>query len=140
VGELTEVRNIVPGVIRAYADGVAVVETPWFIARVPDDAGIFRGDVCVCIRPEHIIVLKGDRDSQDYTDTVVETEIVDEVATGSSHRLFMRTMAPDSIAEPFVFEVDVAAHPYAVLGIASSRNWRVVLSAEWMSLVPRESS
>jgi molybdate transport system ATP-binding protein len=140
VAELTEGRNIVPGIIRAYADGVAVVETPWFTARVRDDAGIFRGDVCVCIRPEHIIVLKEGRDPQDYADTVIETEIMDEVATGSSHRLFMRTTAPDRIVEPFVFEVDVPAHPYAVLGIASSRNWRVVLSAEWMSLVPRESS
>jgi hypothetical protein len=51
----------------------------------------------------------------------------------------MRTVAPDSIAEPFVFEVDMPAHPYEVLGIGSSREWKVVLSGEWMSLVPRNS-
>lgn len=138
VAELTEARNIIPGTIRAYADGVAVVETPWFTARVRDDAAIFRGDVCVCIRPEHIIVLKEGREARDYSDTVVETEIVDEEATGNTHRLFMRTLAPEgSVTEPFVFEVDVPAHPYEVLGIASRREWSVVLSAEWMSLVER---
>jgi molybdate transport system ATP-binding protein len=138
VAELTETRNIVPGTIRAYADGVAVVETPWFTAHVRDDAAIFRGDVHVCIRPEHIIVLKEGREARDYGDTVIETEIIDEEATANNHRLFMRTVAPaGSTAEPFVFEVDVPAHPYEVLGIASRREWSVVLSAEWISLVPR---
>jgi len=139
VAELTEVRNIVPGTIRAYADGVAVVETPWFTVRVRDDEAIFRGDVHVCIRPEHIIVLREGRDAREYNDTVVETEIIDEEATSNSHRLFMRTITPPgSVAEPLVLEVDVPAHPYEVLGIASRREWSVVLSAEWMSLVGRE--
>jgi ABC-type Fe3+/spermidine/putrescine transport system ATPase subunit len=138
VAELTEARNVIPGVIRAYADGVAVVETPWFTARVRDDDAVFRGDVYICIRPEHIIVLKEGRDARDYSDTVVETEIIDEVATANNHRLFMRTRSPDgSVAEPYVFEVDVPAHPYEVLGIASRREWSVVLSPQWMSLVPR---
>jgi molybdate transport system ATP-binding protein len=140
VAELTDVRNIVPGAIRAFADGVAVIETPWFTLRTRDDAAITRGDVYVCIRPEHIIVLREERDARDYESAVVETEIVDEVATGSNHRLFMRTAsANDAIAEPFVFEVDVPAHPYEVLGIASRRDWRVVIDPLWTSLVPRES-
>ena len=139
VAELTEVRNIIPGTIHAYAEGVAVVETPWFTARVRDDAAIFRGDVHLCIRPEHIIVLKEGREARDYNDTVIETEIIDEEATGNNHRLFMRTVAPPGlVVEPYVFEVDVPAHPYEVLGIASRREWGVVLSADWMSLVARE--
>jgi molybdate transport system ATP-binding protein len=138
VAELTEARNIIPGTIRAYADGVAVVETPWFTARVRDDGAIFRGDVYLSIRPEHIIVLKEGRAARDYTDTVVEAEIIDEEATSTSHRLFMRTVvAGASTAEPFVFEVDVPAHPYEVLDIASRRDWSLVLSTEWISLVPR---
>lgn len=139
VAELTEVRNVIPGAIRAYADGVAVVETPWFTLRTRDDAAIMRGDVYVCIRPEHIIVLREGRESTDYAATVVETEIFDEVATGTSHRLFMRTVAKgESIAEPLVLEVDVPAHPYEVLGIASRRDWRVVIDPQWTSLVPRD--
>jgi len=139
VAELTEVRNMIPGAIRAFAEGVAVVETPWFTARVRDDRAIVRGDVYLCIRPEHIIVLKDGHEARDATDTVIETEIIDEEATSTSHRLFLRTVAPPgSVAEPFVFEVDVPAHPYEVLGIASRRDWRVSLSPDWMSLVPRE--
>jgi hypothetical protein len=91
----------------------------------------------VCIRPEHIIVLREGREAQELTDAVVTTEIIDEVATGNNHRLYMRTISDDtSLMEPFVFEVDVPAHPYEVLGIASRREWRIVLSSQWMSLVP----
>jgi ABC-type Fe3+/spermidine/putrescine transport system ATPase subunit len=137
VAELTEVRNLVPGTIRAYADGVAVVETAWFTATVRDHAEIFRGDVYICIRPEHIIVLRDEREPRDRNDPVIETEIVDEVATGNNHRLAMRTATDSSRgSEPFVFEVDVPAHPYEVLGIGSRRQWRIVLSPQWMSLVP----
>jgi hypothetical protein len=31
----------------------------------------------------------------------------------------------------------VPAHPYQVLGIGARRDWRVALSPDWMSLVPR---
>jgi ABC-type sulfate/molybdate transport systems ATPase subunit len=140
VAELIEVRNIIPGTIRAYADDVAVVETPGFTVRVRDEAAVFRGDAFVCIRPEHIIVLRDDREAREHDDAVVETEIIDQVATGNNHRLFMRTLMPSPTDEPYVFEVDVPAHPYEVLGIASRREWRIVLSARWMSLVPGVSS
>jgi molybdate transport system ATP-binding protein len=137
VAELTEVANIIPGTVQAYSEGVAVVQTPWFIARVRDEAAIVRGDVFLCIRPEHIIVLREGHEARDYADTVVETEIINEEATAASHRLFMRTVG-DATAEPYVFEVEVPAHPYEVLGIASKRQWGVVLSPDWMSLVPAD--
>jgi molybdate transport system ATP-binding protein len=140
VAELTEVRNLIPGTIRAYADGVAIVETPWFTSSVRDHAQIFRGDVRVCIRPEHIIVLRDERGPRDRSDPVVETEIIEEVATGNNHRLYMRPTGEDAAGEPFIFEVDVPAHPYEVLGIASRREWRIVLSPQWMSLVPAAES
>ena len=47
VAELVEARNIVPGTIDAYAEGVAVVRTPWFTARVRDPEAPIRGDVFV---------------------------------------------------------------------------------------------
>jgi hypothetical protein len=51
----------------------------------------------------------------------------------------MRTVAPAaSTGEPFVFEVDVPAHPCEVLGIASRNDWSVVPSTEWISLIPRQ--
>ncbi|TAK58239.1 MAG: ABC transporter ATP-binding protein [Dehalococcoidia bacterium] len=139
VAELIEVRNIIPGTIDAYAEGVAVVRTPWFTARVNDPAAPVRGDVYLCIRPEHIIVERYDRPGRTGANAVVETEIIEEVGLGNTHRLFMRARPVDAdLGEPFVFEVDMPAHPYEVLGISSRRDWRIALTAENLSLVPRD--
>jgi len=141
VAELVEVRNIVAGRVEAYAEGVAVVRTPWFTARVRDPQAPVRGEVYVCIRPEHIIVERAERSSRDGGNAVVEAEIVEEVAMGNTHRLFMRADAEGAeIGEPYVFEVDVPAHPYQVLGIPSRRQWRIALTAEHTWLVPREAA
>jgi len=137
VAELAEVRNIIPGTVVAYAEGVAVVQTPWFTARVRDRDVPLRGDVWLCIRPEHILVLREGRDARDPGDAVIETEIIEEVAMGNTHRIFMRSTS-ETIAEPYVFEVDVPAHPYEVLNIPAHRDWRIVLTSEHLSLVPRE--
>jgi molybdate transport system ATP-binding protein len=139
VAELVEVRNIIAGEVIAYAEGVAVVRTPWFTARVPDAHAFVSGNVYLCIRPEHIIIVREDRDSRDQGNTMIDTEIVEEVEMGNTHRLFMRAAVPDAgVGEPLIFEVDVPAHPYEVLGIASKREWRIALTAEHVSLVPRE--
>jgi hypothetical protein len=70
--------------------------------------------------------------------TTIDTEIVEEVSLGNTHRLFMRAPALSAdIAEPYVFEVDVPAHPYQVLGITGRRDWRIGLTAEHTWLVPR---
>jgi molybdate transport system ATP-binding protein len=138
VAELLEVRNIIPGAIDAYAEGVAVVRTPWFTARVRDPEAPVRGDVYVCIRPEHIIVERTDRSRRDGGNVVIDTEIVEEVPMGNTHRLYMRAQPADAdLGEPYIFEVDMPAHPYEVLGIASRRDWRIGLTAEHLSLVPR---
>jgi molybdate transport system ATP-binding protein len=139
VAELAEMRNIVPGTVVAYAEGVAVVQTPWFTARVRDPEVPVRGNVWLCIRPEHILVLREGRDAREPTDAVIETEIIEEVAMGNTHRIFMRAAAPDAgVGEPYVFEVDVPAHPYEVLNIPSRRDWRIVLTSEHLSVVPRD--
>ena len=138
VAELVEMRNIVPGEVVAYAEGVAVVRTPWFTTRVRDPEAPVRGQVYVCIRPEHIIVLREGREARETGDTVIETEIIEEVASGNTYRLYMRATPDAELGEPYVFEVDVPAHPYDVLGIASRRDWRITLSSEHLALVPRE--
>jgi molybdate transport system ATP-binding protein len=139
VAELVEARNLIPGTVVAYAEGMAIVQTPWFTARVRGSSLPVHGDVYVCIRPEHIIVLREGRESHGEADAIVETEIIDEEATGNTHRLAMRAAPADAgLGEPLVFEVDVPAHPYEVLGIARRRDWRVALTSEHIALVPRD--
>jgi molybdate transport system ATP-binding protein len=136
VAELIEARNIIPGRIEAYAEGVAVVRTPWFTTRIRDANLPVHGEVAVVIRPEHILVLREGRDARDTGDAVVTAEIVEEIAMGNTYRLFMRAVALDAdLGRAFVFEVDVPAHPYEVLGIASKREWRIALTAEHMTVV-----
>jgi ABC-type Fe3+/spermidine/putrescine transport system ATPase subunit len=139
VAELIEVRNIIPGTVEAYVEGVAVVRTPWFTARVRDPQAPVRGSVYVCIRPEHIIVERGDRPSRNADNAEIDTEIIEEVGMGNTHRLFMRALPLDGdVGEPCVFEVDMPAHPYEVLGITTKREWRIALTAENVALVPRD--
>ncbi|MEX0750347.1 MAG: ABC transporter ATP-binding protein [Dehalococcoidia bacterium] len=141
VAELVEVRNIIPGAIGAYAEGVAVVRTPWFTARVHDAEAPVRGDVYLCIRPEHIIVLREGHEAHDPLDVVLDAEIIDETATANTHRLYMRTdVTGAEIGEPYVFEVDVPAHPYEVLGISSKREWRIALTSDHLTLISRDGA
>jgi hypothetical protein len=52
--------------------------------------------------------------------------------------LFMRTSAGSERQEPLVLEIDVPAHPYEVLGVASRPQWNVRLTSEHIALVARE--
>jgi molybdate transport system ATP-binding protein len=138
VAELVEVRNIIPGTIGAYSEGLAIVQTPWFTARVRDEAPPVRGDVHLCVRPEHILVLREGFEARDPLDVVLEAEIIEESATANNHRLYMRVDGADgSVAEPLIVEVDVPAHPYNVMGIETKRTWRIVLMSEHLTLVDR---
>lgn len=138
VAELTQMRNIIPGSVVAYAEGVSVVQTPWFNTRVRDAGADVRGDVFVCIRPEHILLLREGRGAHGDGDAVVEAEVIEDVALGNTHRLLMRAPAlTGETGEPLVLEVDVPAHPYELLGVNAKKDWRVALTAEHMSLVPK---
>jgi molybdate transport system ATP-binding protein len=137
VAELTEVRNIIPGEVVAFAEGTAVVQTPWFTATVRDHEQPPRGKVYVCIRPEHTLLLREGREPHNPGDAIVDVEIVEDIALGNTHRLFMRA-GSGATSEPFLFEVDVPAHPYELLGVASRRDWRIVLTTEHMKLVERD--
>jgi ABC-type sulfate/molybdate transport systems ATPase subunit len=138
VAELTDVRNIIPGEIVAYAEGTAVVQTSWFTARLRDPDAPRRGSIFVCIRPEHILLLREGHEPHDPGDAVVSGTIVEETAMGNTHRLYLRVGPIDSEeGEPALLEVDVPAHPYELLGVAAKRDWRVVLTADHMTIVER---
>ncbi len=134
VAELTEVRNIIPGQVDAYVEGVAAIRTPWFTARIRDPKAPIRGDVSICIRPEHILLVREGRESSHANDAVVAAEIIEDVPMGNTHRLYMRVEQPES-REPLLLEVDVPAHPYDVIGVATKSHWNIALTSERCSLV-----
>ena len=90
VAELTEVRNIVPGEVVAFAEGTAVVRTAWFTATLRNQQALPTGKVYACIRPEHLLLLRGGREARDEGDATIDAEIIEDVSLGNTHRLYMR--------------------------------------------------
>jgi ABC-type sulfate/molybdate transport systems ATPase subunit len=138
VAELVDVRNFVPGDVIGIEDGSAIVRTAYFTARVPGAGWSPGATVYVCIRPEHVVVLREGRSAHHPDDPMLDVEIVDDSPGATVHRVLMRVSGDEqSSASPFVFEVDVPARPYEILDVPSRRQWRVALLAERLFLVPR---
>jgi hypothetical protein len=87
------------------------------------------------IRPEHVILLRRDRPHSNEVETALDVELEDEIATANNHRLYMRVVN-DQGPTDCVIEVDVPAHPYDVMGVASTRSWRVALTLEHTVAIP----
>jgi molybdate transport system ATP-binding protein len=135
VAELTDVRNIIPGEVIAFAEGVSTVRTQWFTARVSGSHA--SGRVFICIRPEHVLLLREGRESHSADDAIVHGEVVEDTALGNTHQLVVRVDPHDlGVGEPLLLHVDVPAHPYDLLGVAARAEWRLILDAAHMTLVP----
>jgi molybdate transport system ATP-binding protein len=134
VAELLDARNIIEGVVVSKSEGFIEVKTADFIARARPDADVALDDrVWLSIRPEHVIIQRHDHEA---VDTVLDVEIEDEVATGNSHRLYLRVLREGQPASTLI-ESDVPAHPYSVMGIGERRRWRVSLSLDETVAIPR---
>jgi molybdate transport system ATP-binding protein len=132
VAELLDTRNVFPGHVTDVTEAFLVVETGCFEARARADGRWRKGDqVALCIRPEHVILLRRDRPHANALDTTLDVEIIDEVASGNSHRLYLKLPGQDC-----VIEADISAHPYEVMGVARQRDWRVALSLDHAVAVP----
>jgi len=136
VAELLDTRNIIPGKVVESCPDFLVVETECFTAHCRPDAALRPGDrAALCIRPEHVIVLRRDRPHANALDTELDVELVDELASGNSHRLYFRVAASGC-----VLEADISAHPYEVMGIGRQREWRVALTLDHAVAVPISAS
>ncbi len=141
VAHLLEARNVLAGRVIESTEAFVGVETAWFRGRGRQDGVARPGDeVALCVRPEHVIVLRRDRPHANQVDTTLDVEVVDEFATGNSHRLYLRVVGESPAGEDCVIEADVPAHPYEVMGIASRRDWRIALPVDHTAVVPRQAS
>ncbi len=129
VAELLEARNIFEGTVVSKTEAYIEIETPWFRVRARPNARLARSRrAAVSVRPEHVNLLRRDRPHTNQLDTVLDVELIDEVATGNNHRLYLGVTGSDN--DQCVIEADVSAHPYQVMGVASRREWRVALTLE----------
>ena len=144
VAQLLDARNIVEGRVVGRTEAFIELETPWFRGRARPDADPSAGSgqtlapgatAALSIRPEHVILLRRDRPHANDLDTTLDVELVDELATGNNHRLFLRVVGPGGPTD-CVLEADVSAHPYQVMGVASRRDWRVALTLDETVAIP----
>ena len=136
VAQLLDARNIFEGTVVAKHEGFTEIETPWFRARARAEGSLAPGArAAVCIRPEHVILLRRDRPHTNELETMLDVELVDELATGNNHRLYLRVLNEGGPTE-CIIEADVSAHPYQVMGVAGRRDWRVALTLEETVAIP----
>jgi molybdate transport system ATP-binding protein len=136
VAQLLDARNVFEGVVVRQEEAFTEVETPWFRGRARPESTLAIGDrAALVVRPEHVIILRRDRPHFESLDTTLDVEIEDEIATGNTHRLYLRVVN-ESGPTGCLIEADVPAHPYEVLGIASQREWRVALTLQQTVAIP----
>jgi molybdate transport system ATP-binding protein len=136
VAQLLDARNIFEGRVIAKHEAFTEIETPWFVGRARSEGTLSpHAPAALSIRPEHVILLRRDRPHAESLDTTLDVEIEDEVATGNNHRLYLRVMRDDRPTDCLI-EADVPAHPYQVMGIATTRQWRVALTLEHTVAIP----
>jgi hypothetical protein len=109
------------------------------VGRARNDGGLLPGDAAaLCVRPEHVIVIRRDRPHGNQ-DTTLDVVIVDEVASGNSHRLYLRPVGEAGMPVDCLIESDISAHPYEVMGIAGQREWSIALALDQTVAIPLSS-
>ena len=133
--EVVGIRNIVAGRLVASEAAGVVVDTP--IGRVT--AAGANADLAppakvhVAIRSERVLLERRDRPSRHDTNRFA-VRIVDEDAFGASHILHVQVEGADPAVAPRL-QVDIPAHPYDVMGVASQRNWFITIPPEAVHVI-----
>ncbi len=139
VAQLLDARNVIEGTVLRRTEAFVEVKTPWFMARCRPDADVSEGQkAAVCVRPEHVILLRREREHSMPLETVIDVELEDEIATGNNHRLYLRVVN-DQGPTDCVLEADISAHPYVVMGVSQQKQWRVALSLGETGVIPGTS-
>lgn len=125
VAELTGVSNIFQGRLLSVEPElvVTVAGVALRCAPCPGGASLRPGDtVDIAIRAERVNLRR--RSAGDGGSNLMEAIVVEEFAYGSTHTL---KLLPKDVGP--ALEVELAARPYEVLGVATQKSWTVELPA-----------
>ena len=126
VAELTGVANILRGRVAAARDGVLTVEAGGASLRAPAPNGWRPGEgesVDIAIRAERVNLRRLDADDPGQPNLLRGT-IREELAYGATHTLRFESALGGTV------EVEIAARPYEVLGVAGQKSWTLELPPE----------
>lgn len=126
VARLLGIANVLEGRVLGAENGVAVHTPIGPLQTVQTDTP--EGSVHVAIRADQIILTRPDRPADDRPNTL-DIEITDEADFGHSRTLYARVANGADPATP-TLEIQIAPHPYQVMGVATRRRWRVHVPPE----------
>ncbi len=135
VAELTGVANIFAGTVTGFEGAAPVVQVDGLALRCAAPVAQTswkRGDgVDVCIRAERVVIHRGEPRGAGAVN-LFEAAIVEELAYGATHTLRLAPTGPGP-----ALEVELAARPYEVMGVAGRRTWTVELPPEDLHVMAR---
>jgi len=132
VAELTGVANILRGRVTSARNGELVVEAGGERLHAPVPNGwrpAEGGAVDLAIRAERVNLRRLDADDPGQPNLVRGT-IREELAYGATHTLRFES----ALGQPV--EVEIAARPYEVLGVAGQKSWTLELPPEDLHVMP----
>ena len=135
VAELTGVANILRGRVAGSRNGELIVEAGGERLHAPAPQGWSPapgGAVDVAIRAERVNLRRLDADDPEQPNLVRGT-IREELAYGATHTLRFES----ALGQPV--EVEIAARPYEVLGVAGQKSWTLELPPEDLHVMPVSS-
>lgn len=134
VAELTGVANIfAASVVIAASEALSVdVNGLGLNCVLPSRVPAPRQAVDIAIRSERVNLRRGR--TSESEENLFEARIVEEFAYGATHTLRLEPTGTGP-----AIEVEIAARPYEVLGVAGQRNWLVELPREHLHVMPQAS-
>ena len=133
VAELTGVANVLRGkVVRSTGDGLIVDVADLWLRCATAPGATFRADqeADLAIRAERVN-LRRITPGEVLPPNMFVAMVVEEFAYGSTHTLRLQPVT----AGP-ALEVELAARPYEILGVAGQKSWTVELPAEDLHPMP----
>ena len=127
IARLLGVANVLEGAVTS-EDRVRQVHTPIGRLQTAQPLSDVDGPVHIAIRADQIILIRPDRPPDDRPNTL-HVEIVDEVDFGHSRNLYARIADATGASAP-TLEIQIAPHPYQVMGVATQPHWRVHIPPE----------
>lgn len=136
VAELTGVANIFEGTVVATDGGCPVVEVRGMALRCSNHSGqgsFLAGEaVDVCIRAERVVMHRGlPRDPSAVN--LLDGAIVEEFGYGATHTLRLEPTGSGP-----ALEVELAARPYEVMGVAARKDWMLELPPADLHVMRRQ--
>ncbi|MBI2942439.1 MAG: ABC transporter ATP-binding protein [Chloroflexi bacterium] len=137
VALLTGTRNVFTGRVVVADETGLVVDTPRFTVRTRRYPLAVGDPVDVCIRPERVFLVRPDRPSATAASesNLLAGRIVERVEHGALWTLHIQLEAR-SPGPPYDLEVDIAAHPYQVLGVDRRDDWLLALRRDSLHVMP----